>query len=366
MNNRVRQSILLIISIALFVFVILFVLFAKPGNSGKSQKIGFVMTGSIDETGWNGMNYKGIKTVCDKYGIKLIVKENIKEGTGECVDAVSDLADKGVSMIILSSYGYPEEVREIVDSYPEIAFYGNSAEYYKDNLSSYFGRMYQARYLSGIIAGMQTETDSIGYVAAVPNVEVIRGINAFTLGVKRVNPSAEVIVTWTGSWDDEEKGIAAVEKLVSEKNIDLVTYHQNRHYVVDTAEKLGIYSIGYNDIVENCSDKYLTAAVWKWEYLYDDIVKDFIQGKANSKQHHWCGIEIDAVELSEFSPLVSEECRAEIDKARQEILSGNDVFSGEIYDNEGVLRCEQDESLSDSFLMSEFEWYVDGVVLYEE
>lgn len=366
MNNIVRQRILLITAAAVLLIVLLFILFFSSSSDNKSYKIGYIMTGETDEAGWNGMNYKGIEYVCDKYDIELIVKENVAEDSGMCAEAISELADNGVQMIILSSYGYPEEVRSTIAEYPEIPFYGISAEFYTDNFTSYFGRMYQARYLSGIVAGMMTETDKIGYVAAIPNVEVNRGINAFTLGVRRVNPDAEVVVSWTGFWDDEEKGIYAAEELIKNENTDLIAYHQNRHYAVDAAEKAGVYSIGYNEAAEGYSDKYLTAAVWEWKYLYEAVIKDFIQGQANTTRHQWCGIETGAIGLSEYSPLITDEIKAEIEKAKKEILSGKDVFSGEIYDNTGYLRCGADEFLSDIYLMTEFDWYVDGVELYEE
>lgn len=363
MKNKTRQTALIILAAAILaVMVIIVVLF--NGGGTKSSRIGYILTGSKDEQGWNGMNYQGIEAVCTELGLELMIKENVLEGTGMCSEAVTSLAEAGAEMIILSSYGYPAEVQDVIAQYPEISFYGISSEYYSDNMSSYFGRMYQARYLTGIIAGMITETDNIGYVAAMPNNEVNRGINAFTLGVKRVNPQAEVKVIWTDSWDDEEKATAASEKLIG-MGADLLAYHQNQPYVVKAAEKAGIYSIGYNEAETGLSDKYLTAAVWNWKQLYNDIIKDFMQGKANSKQHHWCGLETGAVGISQCSPLVTEEMLAEIKKAESEILSGQDVFSGEIYDNSGTLRCSKDEFISDSALMKNFDWYVDGVVICE-
>ena len=363
MKNKTRQTILIIIAAAILAVIIIVVMLFN-GNGSNSSKIGYIVTGSIDEPGWNGMNYKGIEAVCSNFELELLVEENVLEGTGMCAEAVTRLAESGAEMIILSSYGYPAEVRDIINKYPDISFYGISADYYSDNMSSYFGRMYQARYLTGIIAGMITETNKIGYVAAMPNAEVNRGINAFTLGVRRVNPQAEVNVIWTDSWDNKEKATAASEKLI-ETGSDILAYHQNQPYVVDAAEKAGIYSIGYNEAAENMSDKYLTAAVWNWEMLYNDIIKDFMQGKANSKQHHWCGLETGAVGISECSPLVTEDILAEVEKAKAEILSGQDVFSGEIYDNRGTLRCSTDEFISDSALMNNFDWYVDGVVICE-
>lgn len=364
MDKRKRTATVIVIAAALLACAAAVMVFLSGNTKSDKIRVGYIMTGSTDEEGWNRMNYNGIEAVCTNLELELLVKENVQENTGKCSEAVNELAADGAELIILSSYGYPAEVKELIDKYPDISFYGNSADYYTENMSSYFGRMYQARYLSGIIAGMVTQSNKIGYVAAMANDEVNRGINAFTLGVRRVNPDAEVFVEWTDSWDNEEKSLLAADKLINE-GADLLAYHQNKHYAAYAADKAGVYSIGYNDTAEGLSDKYLTAAVWDWEQLYGDIIRDFLQGKANSKQHHWCGIETGAVGLSEYSPLVTEEIILEIEKAKSEILSGKDVFSGEIYDNTGVLRCREDEFISDSALMSDFDWYVNGVIINE-
>ena len=365
MKNKSTKIILLFLIIILVFGIATFAVITSISEKNNQRKLGYIMTGSADEEGWNGMNYKGIEAVCEELDVKLILKENIAENTGDCPKAVYELADEGAEIIILSSYAYPAEAKDAIDNNPAVSFYGISSDYYADNMSSYFGRMYQVRYLTGIIAGMTTETNKIGYVAAMSNCEVNRGINAFTLGVRRVNPEAEVIVYRTNSWDDKDKEISAANTLIETYNVDLLTYHQNQSYVAEAAEAAGVYSIGYNEENEELSEKYLTAAVWDWEKLYKDVVRDFLQGNANTKQHHWCGIETGAVGLSKYSPLVSQAARAEVDKAKNELLAGKDVFSGEIYDNTGVLRCSEDEFISDTTLMTDLYWYVDGVIINE-
>ena len=359
------QAVFVISTAAVAISVIVFVMFFGTTDK-ESRKIGFVMTGETTEIGWNGENYIGIKNVCEKFGIELLTEENIAENTGECAEAVERLISDGAGMVILSSHSYCDEIKDIIKKYPEISFYGNSADYSAENISSYFGRMYQVRYLSGIIAGMQTESNKIGYVAAMPNSEVNRGINAFTLGVKRVNPNAEVVVYWTNSWDDENAETDAVNSLIETEKIDVVTYHQNKNHVIDVAEGAGIYSIGYNGSIENCSEKVLATALWDWEILYNVIVKDYMQGYANSKKHYWYGMETGAVSLSVLSSVVTEDMKAELKKAHEEIIQGRDVFSGEIYSNNGILQCSEDEIISDSILISDFDWYVDGVKMYGE
>lgn len=362
MNKR-RQLTFLISSICVALACVLFAMFFGVMKSD-TKKIGIIMTGSREEEGWNGENYNGLNTVCEKLGLELLVEENIAENDDLCAAAVERLASEGAEMIVLSSYGYSDEIKDIVGSYPQITFYANFVEYYSENMMSYFGRMYQVRYLSGIIAGMQTETNKIGYVAAMPNNEVNRGINAFTLGVRRVNPKAEVVVSWVNSWDDRESSAAAADNLIKNENIDVITYHQNKGYVIEEAEKAGIYSIGYNEVPENCSEKVLAVGEWNWEILYEVILTDYLQGYSELKKRCWCGIESEVAELSNISPILSEEIIAELEKAKEEIISGKDVFVGEIYDNNGILRCGKDEIISDTTLITDFDWYVDGVKMY--
>ena len=366
--NRVLKNKIVIAVIALVVLLGIFAVIALMGIKPKEAKtkIGFIMSGSADEAGWNGMHYAGVREACDKLGVELLVKENVKEFTGACNEAIRELVADGAGMIVLSSYNYSEEAIETVKQYPEIVFYGNSSEYHEENLTSYFVRMYQARYLSGIIAGMRTRTNAVGYVAAMPNNEVNRGINAFTLGVKRVNPDATVTVAWTGSWDDEAAEKEAAQKLIEQGQADVLTYHQNKTYVVEVAEKAGIDSIGYHEAPNEHSQHYLTAVVCDWTLAYEEVIRTFMRGKGNSVPNYWIGLEEGVVGLSAYSDEVSEEISQEIEAAKSDILSGDDVFSGIIYDNTGALRCAEKETISDEILLERFDWYVEGVEFYEK
>ena len=360
-----RNKLLGVLSCALLLGIFLLIILFGNIKKDEKVKIGFIISGSKEEDGWNGRHYQGIKKACDELDVELLIKENVKEFSGECEQAISELNEAGVGMIVLSSYGYSEEVKALVAQYPEITFYASSSEYHCENMTSYFARMYQVRYLSGIIAGLKTKSGNIGYVAAMPNNEVNRGINAFALGVKRVNPEAKVIVSWTGAWDDEQAEKTAACKLVKEKKTDVLTYHQNQNYVIRAAEELGVASIGYHQQFEGFSSLYLTSAVYDWEQVYRKLIREFIRGKENSRSNYWIGIETGAIALSEYSSEVSEEIQEEVEKAKEEILSGKDVFSGVIYDNKGNLRCDESEILSDEMILEEFDWYVEGVEFYE-
>ena len=366
MSKRTGGRILMAAGVVCIIAAILaLILFLGREREEHGVKIGFVMTGSIEESGWNGMHYNGAKDACETLGTVLLVKEHVKEFSGECIQAIRELAEDGASMIILSSYGYSEEVKELVKEYPEIVFYVNSSEYHDVNMTSYFARMYQARYLSGIVAGLKTVSGKIGYVAAMENNEVNRGINAFTLGVKQVNPEAEVVVNWTGDWDNEEKEKEAAKELIDAEAVDVLTYHQNRANVVEVAESEGVYSIGYHVAAEGCSEKYLTSVVCDWSPVYEEVIRSYLVGKGNLKDNYWIGLEADAVGLSQYSTEVTSGIAQEVEKAKQDILSGRDVFSGVIYDTDGRLRCEEKETISDEVILEQFDWFVEGVRIYE-
>ena len=347
----------------MLVIIVVILLFGREEKAG--AKIGFIMSGSIEERGWNGMHYNGVKSACDKLGVTLLVRENVAEFSGECIKAIHELAQEGAGMIILSSYGYSEEAKDVVKEYPQIVFYVNSSEYHDENMTSYFARMYQARYLAGIVAGMKTENGKIGYVAAMQNNEVNRGINAFTLGVRSVKPDAEVIVGWTGEWDNEAEEKEMADVLIETTSADVLTYHQNCEYVIDVAEEHGVYSIGYHTVPQGVSGKNLTTVVCDWSLVYEEIIRAFLVGKANVKENYWIGLEVGAVGLSQYSDEVSEEIKKKVEDVKQEILSGRDVFSGVIYDNTGQLRCGEKETISDELILEQFDWFVEGVRIYE-
>ena len=361
-EKRIGLLILFIMLLAVLIAVLLFM----GKTFSKKEKIGFIMTGSIGEEGWNGMHYKGVSAACTDLDVELLVRENVREFEGACGPAIEELVEQGCKMIILCSYGYAEEVKDIIEKYPEVTFYSNSFDYHADNVTSYFPRIYQARYLAGIVAGMQTETNRIGYVAAMQNSEVNRGINAFTLGVRRVNPDAVVTVAWCNSWDDEAAERRQADNLIEDIGVDVITYHQNQSYVIEEAEKAGIYSIGYHQSPVSHSDQYLTAVVGDWKLTYEAIIRQYLRGNSANIKMYWVGIDENAVKLDDFSPVISEDIKAEVTSAINEMLAGQDVFSGVIYDREGSLRCKENQVIRDEVLLEQLDWYVEGVEFYGE
>ncbi len=361
-----KNYIAIILYVVVLIVALALVLKFGASPEEEKEKIGFITAGNVSDTGWSAIHYQGIKDACEEMDVELVERLAVPENDGSCLQAVEELAKEGVGMIVLNSSEYSREIGEHLEDYSDIAFYDTNPDYHASNLTTYSSRLYQARYLSGIVAGMQTETGKIGFVAGDKRTEVYRGINAFTLGVRRVNPEAEVIVGWTKGLTDEEGGIHMAQALIEKEGVDVITYHQNEPYVIEVAEKADIASIGYYEPVENASDNYLTCAMCDWEPLYENLIQEYLRGQANTSDYDWLGLKAGVIILTDYSPLVSEEAKNEVEAATKEILDGWVVFSGTIYDSEGRERCADGEAMSDDTLMYEMNWLVEGVRVYEE
>jgi len=223
--------------------------------------------------------------------------------------------------------------------------------------------MYQVRYLSGVVAGMMSKTGEIGYVASFPIPEVIRGINAFTLGVRSVAPEAVVHVRYCGSWTEDRPAGDACRTLLDRYPIDVVTLHTNSIEPNRIAEARGVWSIGYHlDNAAMFPHTYLTACVWQWGGYYRNQILDCLQDKFHGR-NVWLEMEEGMVGLSPFSRHVDEGTRAAVRAAVTRMGGAFDVFYGPITDNTGRVRVEAGESMTDDEMLNAFDWYVEGVTI---
>lgn len=328
-------------------------------------KVGFLLNGRLDDHSWGESHYNGMEISARELNLDVVYKEEVPEDE-TCKETIEELIADGCEIIICDSYGYGEWELECARQHPEVYFFHATGVEQLDNLSTYFGRIYQMRYLSGIVAGMQTETDEIGYVAAFPIAEVNRGINAFTLGVRQVNPDAVVYVKWSNSWTGEEENAKTTEELISEHDIDVLAMHSNAISPLKIADENGVWSIGYNiDNSEQFSDTYLTAPVWNWESFYEPRILECLQGKFQGT-HYWEGVETGIVDLAPFTGNVKPGIAEMVEAERSRLMSGTfDVFYGPITDNEGKVRVKEGQSMTDDSLLNDFFWYVEGVAADE-
>ena len=329
-------------------------------------KVGFILNGTIDDHSWGQAHYEGMELCADSLNLEVYYRENVPADE-QCKEYIEELIGEGCEIIICNSFGFGEYALEMAKAHRDIHFFHATGVEETDNLVTYFGRIYQMRYLSGIVAGLQTETDEIGYVAAFPISEVNRGINAFTLGVREVNPDAHVYVEWTQSWTGDSEAEAATEKLLGEHNIDVLTIHTDTNRTLEIAEERGIWCIGYNmDNYELYPDTFLTAPVFEWENFYEPHILECLQGKFVSK-HYWDGADTGIVSLAPLSRNVKPGIRKAVETASQKLLSGTyDVFYGPVTDTDGNVRIREMESMTDNEMLGAFDWYVDGVVTDSE
>ena len=220
--------------------------------------------------------------------------------------------------------------------------------------------MYEPRYLSGIVAGEMTKTNIIGYVAAFPIPEVIRGINAFTLGARSVNPKAEVKVVWTQTWFDPGVERDAADSLL-DVHADVLAMHQDAPATMQAAEARGAYVIGYNsDMRSFAPNAFLTAPIWNWGAVYTKIAEEVHQGTWKSEQIWW-GMKEDLVRLAEFSPKVPAAVKKLVEEKTSAIKAGSfHPFAGPIKDQTGKEVVAAGQILDDGALLG-MNFFVEGV-----
>ncbi|TFG67630.1 MAG: BMP family ABC transporter substrate-binding protein [Anaerolineales bacterium] len=334
---------------------------AQPKQSEGPYKVAFVYIGPPGDLGWTFEHDRGRKMLEAEFGenIEATYIENVEEGP-DSARVMRQYAQEGYDMIYATSFGYMDHMFEVAEEFPEVLFEHCSGFKTLDNMSTYFGRIYQPRYLSGLVAGSMTESNNIGYVAAFPIPEVVRGINAFTLGVRKVNPEAEVHVVWTNTWYDPVKEREAAVALL-DAGADIIAQHQDTTEPQKAAQERGALSIGYDsDMRSFVGDTVLTSPIWNWGSYYIPTVKAGMDGTWESHQY-WGGMKEGVVELADFSPKVPQDVRDLVKTAEQNILDGNDVFCGPIMAQDGSVFVAAGECMEDGAMLG-MSVFVEGVV----
>ena len=237
----------------------------EEADSGPETKAAFIMVAPIGDAGWNYAHDVGRQYAEEMTGVETAYVDAVPEGTADFGNYVRDFIDQGYNVIIGTSFGYMDDMLALADEYPDVVFeHVSGYKMNETNFGNTFGRMYEPRYLSGMVAGSATTSNLIGYVAAFPIPEVIRGINAFTLGVQAINPDAEVEVIWTSTWFDPAVEGDSAQALL-DKGADVIAMHQDSTAAGEKAEAAGARWVSYNtDMSEFAPEAFLTAPVWSW------------------------------------------------------------------------------------------------------
>ena len=332
----------------------------------EKTKVAMIMNGSISDRSWGQSHYEGMQKTAKELNLDVSFYENIPADSN-AVAEMERLISTGVKIIVANSFQFGPYIRMVASKHPDVKFFHASGVETASNVATFFGRIYQMRYLSGIVAGMQSKTGTIGYVAAFDIPEVVRGINAFTLGVKKANPDANVIVQWTKSWEDDETCANATLSLLKNDSIDVLAMHTDSREPMRIADSLGIWIVGYNlDNAELYPDHFLTAPIWRWEKFYTPHIFNVLKHKFQGKRF-WNGIESGIVDLAPFTKNVSPDAAELVLTERKKILNGSfDVFYGPIEDNANSVRINEGESMSDNDMLNHFNWFVKGVKINEK
>ncbi len=333
---------------------------APAAAPAKEMQVGFVYVSPVGDVGWSWAHDQARKAIAEMPGVTTSFVESVPEGA-DAERVIQNMARKGFDIIFTTSFGYMDPTLKVAEQFPGTTFMHCSGYKSAPNMSNYFGRMYQARYLAGMVAGSMTKSNILGYVAAFPIPEVIRGINAYTLGVRAVNPKAEVRVVWTKTWYDPATEKEAAKSLL-DVGADVIAQHQDSPGPQEAAQERGVYSVGYNSDMSHFAPKsLLTSAVWNWTPFYKDVVEKVRKGEWKSGAF-WPGMETGIVGLAPYGDMVPQDVRSKVDARKAEIVAGTyKVFSGPVKDQNGAVRVPEGQVLSDQDMLG-MTWFVEGVV----
>jgi basic membrane protein A len=345
--------------LTILVLSIFFLSFAVT-SFAKDIKAAFVYVGPVGDGGWTYAHDQGRKEMEKLPFVKKTTYiESVPEGA-ESTRVIMSLAKKGYNLIFTTSFGFMDSTLEVSKRFKDVVFEHCSGYKTSKNMGNYFGKFYQGKYLSGIIAGAMTKSNIIGYVAAHPIPEVIRGINAFTLGVHLVNPKAVVKVVWTQTWFDPGLERNAADSLL-DVGADVLSMHQDTPATLQAAEARGKFAIGNDsDMRQFAPNAFLTAPVWNWGVIYKYIATEVHNGTWKPEEIWW-GMEKDVVRLAPISDKVPADIKKLVEKKKQEIIEGKfKIFTGPIKNQEGKVVLEKGKTFSDKELLS-MHFFIEGV-----
>lgn len=420
-----KKKLLALALVAILVIGCVSVFTACSGNDnfGSEFKVGVLHINPKDSTsGYTYAHQQGILEAQKNLGLKdsqIVLKDNIDDtNTAMITTAIDELIAEGCTMIIGTSFGYFDEMESFAQQYPHIIFSHGTGpvdtfgEGKNNNMNNYFGRIYQVRYLSGVVAGLKAKelgNPNIGYVSAqdFKTAECSSGVNAFALGAQSVYPDAKVYVQVLNSWFDPANETAYAENLLKNKGCGIVTQHCDTENPSAVASKEGKYSIGYNSdmgiAIKGEADRnpsVLTSVLWHWGVYYTDAIREamkcykvneesgkveFVDTKAWEEfGNYYKGIEADLFGLAPLSSEVAADTQAYVDAVTKLMKDGAwDVFNGKkltytvvngvitavpaaieggLKDNQGnVVAGVEGKEITDVNIKADMPWWVAGV-----
>ncbi|EGW38541.1 BMP family ABC transporter substrate-binding protein [Desulfosporosinus sp. OT] len=333
---------------------------SKPATEEKI-KVAFVYVGPVGDFGYTYAQDQGRKYLESQMkNVETTFVENVPE-TADAERVFTDLAQKGNKIIIGTSYGYMDYMVNVSKKFPDVVFEHCSGYKTTDNLGTYFNRDYQARYLTGMVAGKYTKSNVLGFLAPFGTPEVIRNIDAFTLGAQSINPKVQVKVVWTNSWNDPATEKTAANSLI-DAGADVLAMHVDSPTFAQTAQDRGVLAVGHDsDMSKFAPNSILVGDVSNWGPYFVQVVKE-VMDKTWKPTQYFGGIKDGGIiDITPFSDKVDKDFQATVNAKKQDIMNGKfDPFSGPIYDQSGTLKVKDGDKAPDDVLLS-INWFVKGV-----
>jgi simple sugar transport system substrate-binding protein len=333
--------------------------FSVSATQAAETKAGFVYVGPTGDHGWTYRHDIGRQAVESELGVETTFVESVAEGA-DAERVIRQLATSGHNIIFTTSFGYMNPTLKVAKQFPDVKFEHATGYKDADNVSIYSARFYEGRAVIGTIAGHMSKTGVVGYIASFPIPEVVRGINAFILAMRKVNPDAVVKVVWVNSWYDPGKEGDAAKALI-DQGVDIITQHTDSPAPLQVAEQRGVHGFGQaSDMSAFAPKAQLTSIIDDWNTYYVSRVKAAMDGSWESTDT-WHGIKDGMVAFAPYGDAVSADVRAAADAVKQGIVDGTlHPFAGPINNQAGEQVIGEGEVLDDGVLLG-MDWYVEGV-----
>ncbi len=334
---------------------------ASPLAANEPLKVGFVYVGPVGDFGWTHAHDLGRREMEANLKGKVVSKyvESVSEGA-DAERVIRQLALDGNKLIFTTSFGFMNPTLKVAKNFPNVAFEHCTGYKRAANVGTYMGRFEEPRYLTGMIAGKMTKSNIIGYLGAFPIPEVIRGIGAFTQGLRAVNPKATVKVVWVQSWYDPAKERDAAGALIN-AGADVLAQHTDSAATVGLAQERGIYAFGYNtDMSKFGAKAHLTSAINTWGEFYTAKAQAVLDGTWKP-QNVWAGIGEGMVDISPMNDAIGQDVQKLVMAKRLELIKGTaHPFEGPVKDQTGTVRVPLGQVLDDQAQLA-MDWYVQGI-----
>ncbi|MGQ7843328.1 BMP family ABC transporter substrate-binding protein [Granulosicoccus sp. 3-233] len=334
---------------------------ALSAQAADPFKVGFVYVGPVGDHGWTYRHDVGRQAIQDEFGndVETTFVESVPEGA-DAERVIRKLASSGHDLIFTTSFGFMNPTVKVARDFPGVKFEHATGYKRADNVSTYGARFYEGRAVIGTIAGMMTKTNTVGYIGSFPIPEVVRGINAFTIAMRKVNPDAEVKVVWVNSWYDPGKEADAAKALI-DQGADIITQHTDSPAPLQVAEERGVLGFGQaSDMSAFAPKSQLTSIIDNWDSYYVDRTRAAMEGSWESSDT-WGGIASGMVAFPEYSADVPDDVKAAAEVVREGIIDGSfHPFQGPIMDQSGKEVLPEGEVYDDKTLLG-MNFYVQGV-----